>query len=227
MIQKLIERNAAIELRRQGFSYNEILQTIPVAKSTLSLWLRSVELTKRQKQRFTEKKKLAQIRAAQATQNKRIIKSISIRNTAKEEIDQITDREFKLIGAALYWAEGSKQKEHNVSEQVMFSNSDPNMITVFLRWLLNTCKISEQDLNFSLYIHKSGNIESAKNFWIKQLGIDRNLLKVYLKRHFITKRKNIGNNYNGLIRIRVKRSTDLNRKIEGWIEGIYQNCGVV
>ena len=56
----------------------------------------------------------------------------------------------------------------------------------------------------------------------------RKLQNVRLKRHNIkTKRKNIGESYYGLINIRARRSTNLNRKISGWIEGIYQHCGVV
>jgi len=45
----------AIELRKKGLSYSEILKCVPVAKSTLSLWLRSVGLSKKQRQRLTDK----------------------------------------------------------------------------------------------------------------------------------------------------------------------------
>lgn len=46
-------RQKAIALRQKGFSYSEILVQIPVAKSTLSLWLRSVDLSRPQPQRLT------------------------------------------------------------------------------------------------------------------------------------------------------------------------------
>src|SRR3990167_1070594 len=139
------DKNRAIKLRKKGLSYSEILKEVPAAKSTLSLWLRNVGLAKRQRQKLTEKKRLAQIKGAQVRHDQRIEKSRIITNRAFQEIGEITERELKLIGAALYWAEGSKQKEHNVSEQVMFSNSDPLMISVFLRWLVNICRISKQE----------------------------------------------------------------------------------
>lgn len=41
MISKIEEKQRAIELRRDGLSYNEILKLIPVAKSTLSVWLKN------------------------------------------------------------------------------------------------------------------------------------------------------------------------------------------
>ena len=50
-------KQKAIKLRRQGKTYSEILTEVPVAKSTLSLWLREVDLSITQKQRITEKKK--------------------------------------------------------------------------------------------------------------------------------------------------------------------------
>ncbi len=56
MIAKQKEKNKAIELRKQGLSYREILGQISVAKSSLSLWLKSVKLAQEQKQRLTDKK---------------------------------------------------------------------------------------------------------------------------------------------------------------------------
>jgi transposase len=54
----------AILLRKQGKTYREILIEIPIAKSTLSDWLRSVELSKPQKQRYTQLRKEAALRGA-------------------------------------------------------------------------------------------------------------------------------------------------------------------
>jgi len=38
-------RAQAVELRKQGLSYNQITKIVPVSKSTLSLWLKDVGLT--------------------------------------------------------------------------------------------------------------------------------------------------------------------------------------
>ena len=45
----------AIELRRQGQSYSDILKVVNVSKGTISLWLRNVELTQEQKGRLTNR----------------------------------------------------------------------------------------------------------------------------------------------------------------------------
>ena len=56
---KALEKSQAIAYRKQGFSYSEILSKVPVAKSTLSEWLKSVGLSKAQKHKLTEKKRLS------------------------------------------------------------------------------------------------------------------------------------------------------------------------
>jgi orotate phosphoribosyltransferase-like protein len=49
-MKKLVqEKEKAVELRRKGLSYKEILKQVPVAKSSLSLWLKDLPLTKDEK----------------------------------------------------------------------------------------------------------------------------------------------------------------------------------
>jgi hypothetical protein len=49
MIPKFTEKEKAIKLRKSGATYSEVLREVPVSKSTLSLWLRDVGLSKTQK----------------------------------------------------------------------------------------------------------------------------------------------------------------------------------
>jgi len=222
---RLKEKGRAIEFRKRGLSYNEILRRVPVAKSTLSLWLRSVRLAKRQKQKLTAKKLAGALRGAKERRRQRQVITERIKKKAREEIGKINKRELGLIGITLYWAEGSKQKEYNPSEKVIFTNSDPKMIRFFLRWLKEICNIEPKDITFYIDIHKTADGERAKRYWsrITNLPLGK-FQKITWKKHKIkTKRKNVGKNYYGLLRMKVKRSTSLNRKIMGWIEGICKN----
>ncbi len=224
MIPKLKEREAAITLRREGFSYREILQKVPVAKSSLSLWLHNVGLSENQKQRLTEKKLASMKRGAEAKRKKRIEETEKIYQTTDKEIQIISRRELWLMGIMLYWGEGQKQKEWNVAAGVKFTNSDPRMVRFFYAWLINICKIPTENIKFEIYIHeKSANdLENVRGYWAEILQLPLILFwTVYLKKGTLaTKRHNIGRNYYGLLAIRVKKSTNLNRKIEGWIKGI-------
>ena len=231
MISKKEEKKATVALRRRGLSYGEILKRVPVAKSTLSLWLRSVGLSKRQKQRLTEKRIFAALKGAAAKRDRRILLTRQLQTQAHSQVGVVSKRELWLIGVALYWAEGSKEKAYHPGSGVSFMNSDPNMIALFLRWLSEACNVERERMRFEIYIHESHkeNIKKVRKYWSSQTGFPiQNFSRVYFKKDKInTKRKNIGNKYFGVLRVKVSASSTLQRQIEGWTRGIYEYCRVV
>lgn len=220
-------KRKAIFLRKQGFSYSEILKEIPVARSTLSLWLRKVGLSKTQEQKFTEKKRLAMLRGAEARRSQRITATERIKSEAIKEVKLLSKRELWLIGISLYWAEGSKEKESHPGLGVNFTNSDPFMIKIFLKWLTEICEIKKENVCFEIYIHeyKKPEIEKVIKYWCEVTGFSKEYFKnVYYKTNKINSaRKNQGSLYYGLVRVKVRASSSLNRKIAGWIAGINSN----
>ncbi len=225
MSEKTEEKIRAIALRKQGLSYNEILREVPVAKSTLSVWLKDVGLAKAQRQALTLKRKAAQVKAQEACRNARIARQTRTIESARKEIRSISKKELWLIGIALYWAEGSKQKKFNVSQRTTFNNSDPRMIFLFDRWLREICGLEKEDLHYSIYIHRTADIEAARKYWGNLVKTD--IKKIYLKTHNPkSNKKNYDENYHGLLRIDVRRSTDLNRKITGWILGMLESLKI-
>jgi hypothetical protein len=229
MIKKLKDKEKAIKLRKRGFSYSEILKEVPVAKSTLSLWLRSVGLSERQKQRLTEKKLAAALRGAKTKKDQRLSITKEIKDKARSKIGKLSNRELLLIGTALYWAEG--HKERNRGNLVKLGNSDPEMIKIFLEWLYKICKIEKKDLVFRIYLHETSKnrLKEVRKYWARAAGFPiKDFQKITWKKNKIsTNRKNTGKDYYGLLDVGVRRSINLNRKIQGWIEGIYKHCGVV
>ena len=214
------KKEKAIILRKRGLSYSEILKEVPAAKSTLSLWLRDVGLAKKQQQRITNKRLLSAKRGAEKRKNQRIEITQKIKNSAQKDIKIIDKKDLWLIGISLYWAEGAKEK-NGKSSGIIFSNSDLGMILIFIKWLESVFKIKKSELVYELYIHETANIKNSQNYWSKNLLIPINSIRTYLKKSQInTIRKNSNDDYYGLIRIRVKRSTNLNRMIDGWVNGI-------
>ena len=142
-------KNKAIQLRQEGLTYSEILKIVPVAKSTLSEWLRSVKLAKRQFHILTEKKRLSGLRGSAEKKRLRIEKEKKIINKSFLEINKLSDRENFLCGVMLYWAEGSKQKETSVSVGVEFSNSDSKMLRFFLFWIRKYLSIIDDCLLYT------------------------------------------------------------------------------
>ena len=226
MISKDKEKLKAIKLRKLGFTYSEILSKIPVAKSSLSLWLKSVGLSKAQKQRITDKKLASALRGAMRKKMDRIAKTKQIKEIAEREVGNLTKREKWLIGVALYWAEGSKEKEWRPGSRAQFINSDPLMINFFIKWLY-ACKISKNMLVFDIYLHDNNKhrLDEIIEFWSNQTDFPKDSFQhIYYKKNKIkTKRKNIGNTYFGIIKINVKESSGFNRRIAGWTNGILKS----
>ena len=99
------------------------------------------------------------------------------------------------------------------------------MFKVFLAWL-RLLKIPEDELQFEMYVHENrkSEVPEFKRWWSIQLQIPTGKLEsVYFKRDKInTNRTNTTDLYHGLIRIRVRSSTSLNRQVNGWIQRIVQ-----
>ncbi len=222
------KKQKAIALRKQGKTYSEILAEVSVAKSTLSGWLTSVGLTTPQKQAITAKKRASALRGALARHTTRMKEVHHYLTSGTKEVAHLSSRELWLIGTALYWAEGSKQKDSNPSVGVMFSNSDARMIQAFLCWL-QLLKIPATDIQFELYVHVSRKSDTPafRRWWAKQLALPVSRFnRVYFKQgNPKTNRTNITDLYHGLLRIRVKSSTVLNRQIDGWVVGIVASLG--
>lgn len=225
-INNLMVKKKAVEMRRNGRTYSEILKIIPVAKSTLSLWLKDVGLSQSQSQKISKKRVDAARKGGDRRRMQRVLETEKIQHEARESIGKISERELFLIGVALYWAEGSKQKENLVSAGVTFSNSDVEMVVVFLKWL-EMLRIHPDRIIFELYIHVSAKekVPEIQHYWSKMLNSSINKFScVYFKKgNGKTNRRNIGREYHGLIRIKVSKSTDFNRRIAGWVMGICES----
>jgi hypothetical protein len=221
---KSILKAKAIELRKQGLTYREIMAQIPIAKSTLSDWLHSVGLSKYQKQRLTAKKLEAIGKGGAAKRAQRITRTEKIMAAAIKDIGIITRRELWLMGVMLYWAEGSKEKEYRPGSPTRFSNTDPDMIRLYLLWLKEICHKTFDDLIIEVYIHHlhRERTEEILAFWTDAINGPKDVIAhvYYKKGNPKTLRKNVGPSYHGTLNVEVKSSSSLNRQIAGWTQGV-------
>ncbi len=231
MKAKTLLKKEAIRLRKLGYSYSEILKTVSVSRSSLSLWLRTITLSPKQVSRLTSKKVNYFLLGGKARREIRIRQTKEIVNNAKREILSINNDILRVIGSTLYWAEGSKQKEKNISQGIIFANSDYLMIRLFIKWAKECLSVKDSDFKFEIYIHdsKKKEVNNIRTFWSDRTGFPLGMFgKIYFKKaNPKTQRRNIGSSYFGLLRVKVSKSTNLNRKVSGWIEGICNQCGVV
>ena len=214
-------RERAIELRKQGRSYREIRDEIPVAKSTLSLWLSEVRLTEEQKDRLSGLEHTDRTKAARTIQARRLARQATATEGARAQVASLAESELFVAGVVAHWAEGAKSKTWRKSEAVSFINSDADMIRLFLTWL-RLIGVTRDRLRLRISIHESADVDAATQFWASIADVPAaQFCKPTLKRHNpATRRKNVGVDYHGCLIVYVRRSTDLNRRIAGWWEGI-------
>lgn len=218
-------RLEARELRKSGNGIKSIAHKLNVSSSTVSLWCRDIQLTDKQIKELAKHaqdpyfgRRLFYIQKIQMQKREKIQ---VLHKQGMQEIGNLTKRDLLIAGVSLYWAEGFKK-----DNLVGFSNSDPNMVLLFIRWLIQCCGVTRDRIKFRLGINESykTKVKEIESFWKQILNEqDIEFQKPYFQK---VKWKKIYDNpgeYHGVIRIRVTKSTDLLRKIHGWISGLKLN----
>ncbi len=214
MKSKVQEKERAIELRRKGYSYNDILKEVPVAKSSLSLWLKDLPLTSTEKEYLRTRKdkniSRGRIKVAAIFRNKRMKRDEVVCGEAVEEYDRFKKDELFKIGVALYWAEGAKRNSY-----FAFSNSDYKMMRVMLCWIEKIIVVPRETLHVYLYIHKSYAHERCEEFWSEKLNIPLQCFRktIYKPTSKLVKKRP---QYKGCLRIIVPKSSKLLKKMKVW-----------
>ncbi|MET9862142.1 hypothetical protein ABZY93_23070 [Streptomyces smyrnaeus] len=216
-------RARARELRRQGWTYDRIELELGVSRSSVSLWVRDLP---RPPRRTREEASAIAARGWERTLALREEERQQTKAAATAEIGTLSDRELFLIGVGLYWAEGSKSKPYRRDEAVVFVNSDPDMIRIYLAWL-DLLGVERERRRFRVMIHESADVEGAQQHWAELAGASlQDFDKPVLKKHNPkTVRKNTGESYRGCMVVRVRQAADLYRRIEGWWYGIVLGVG--
>jgi hypothetical protein len=127
------------------------------------------------------------------------------------------EKELKLAGVFIYWAEGAKFKGMDgIPCTVDLANSDPKMISLFLRFLREICGVDEDKLGVQLYCYADQDIEILKNFWYKRTSIaSKKFIKPYVRNDFLPEKS--GKMKYGLVHIRYT-DKKLLYQIDNWIK---------
>jgi hypothetical protein len=192
-----------------------------VSPSSLSLWLRDVPLTEEHRLAIEQRKVAGRERTAETLRGRRIAREQHIRDAALNQIRELAESELFVAGVVAYWAEGAKSKPWSTGGQrVIFTNSDPGMIRLFLAWL-RLVGIELERCSFRVSIHQSADVDASMSYWASVAGVPADqFLRPSLKRHNPqTVRKNVGIAYHGCLVVRVRRGTELACQIAGWFEG--------
>lgn len=209
------EKEKAIALRKKGLSYKDILTQVPVAKSSLSLWLKDLPLTKSEKvilkKRLDSNISMGRIRAGAVLHQNKLDRDQVLLEEAKVTFEKYKHDALFNIGVALYWAEGAKR-----NKQFLFMNSDEAMIKTMLIWIETYTEYTRDQIGFRLFIHHPFLRDNWELWWQKYLGVtEKQFKKTILKPTNLGVKKRP--NYKGCLRVEVPKSSQLLTKIKFWM----------
>ena len=175
---KIKEKSRAIVLRKTGMSYSQIKNKLKVSKSTLSAWLRGMPLSEKRIKELQADSPMRIERYRNTMRRKRETRWGGVFNQISKDIGKLSEREFFLAGLFLYWAEGGKTERFSLT----FSNTDPDMMVFFVKWMKKCLKVKEKDMHVKIHLYKDMNINDFQNFWAKKLKVSRKTFeKPYIK----------------------------------------------
>jgi hypothetical protein len=220
---RINDKTKALELRKKGFSYNEILKQVHVSKDTISRWCRDVVLTKQQEKRLMDNKLFGQKKGSLvAANNKREFRNNRINEInieAEQEVSRLTKRDRFMTGIALYAGEGDKTEG-----RAGFSNADPEIIRFMMKWFLEFTNLPMSKYHGAIWIHDGLNERKAKVFWSTITGIP---IKQFYKTYVVLNKTNphqVRKNIHeyGIFAIRFCNN-EVQRKILGWIFALFND----
>ena len=205
------------DLRRAGLSYGEIMDVVPVKKSTLATWCRDVELTEEQIEAIRDRHPPPR-GAPRNTQRKRRQVIALIEAQARIEAIHLQDDPYWSLGVALYWAEGCK-----TNRRLEMAHSEPEALRLFMAW---TRRFLQPNASFtaSINLHFDNDEPAARAFWSRELDIPvGDFTKTFIKPEGTGHRKN--HLPHGVCRARMRRSTDAWITTLAWIDFVKSRFG--
>ncbi|WP_446218230.1 hypothetical protein [Micromonospora sp. IBHARD004] len=151
---------------------NDTAARVEVSKSTAYQWVKHLPLdldSERVRKRRVDAALLRRIRNDERREQ-RLLRESEARQRAAAWAGSGDLREILLIGAALYWCEGTKSKPENQRYDLIFTNSDIRLVELFIRFIEANGR-SRTDLRYRVGIHENADAEAAGRWWADKLGI--------------------------------------------------------
>lgn len=165
------DKEIAVNLRREGKSYNEIHQMLRIPQSTLSDWFGREDWSKEIRNHL-----------ATSAQNESTVRLLNLNKTRGEHLAKAYEaareealKEFELFkydplfisGIMLYWGEGAKDPKAGVK----FTNSDARMIKFYVQFLIRSCCIPVEKIKAYVLIYPDLEEKTTRAYWSKMSGL--------------------------------------------------------
>jgi len=206
------------DLRRLGLSYGEIMDLIPVKKSTVATWCREVRLSDEQMQAIRERPGSRE-GIPRDTSRKRRAEISLVRIDALSQTPHLMTDPLWVAGAVLYWAEGAKTRNH-----LKMANADPRALRLFVLWI-RTYLDPDADFSLQLHLHEGNDEGKARSYWRAETGLTTaNFHKTFIKPKGTGHRKN--HLPHGVCTVKVRRCADAWQRTMTWVELVAEHMGL-
>ena len=205
------------DLRRLGLSYGEIMDLIPVRKSTLATWCRDVRLTDGQIEAI-KGRRASEPGIPRDTLRKRRKEIEIIRARATLEAEHLVDDPLWVAGVVLYWGEGFKTQN-----QLGIAMADPFGLRLFMRWT-DTFLPPATGFRAKVNLHADNDEPGARRWWAEELNLDLSAFnKSFVKPDGTGHRKN--HLEYGVCAVSKRRCADAFHATSAWIDFIQSHMG--
>jgi len=176
---KTAEREQARKLRREeGRSVKELAALLGVSRSSISLWVRDIELTTEQRnalrRRMGGRIDGSRANAAIGLERRRRAQARGRERARRGEL-------LHAVGCMLFWAEGSRERN-----AVQFVNSDPEMIRLFVHFLRSCYAVPDTKIavTCNLFADHEARQRGIEDFWLSLVGVPRSRLRKSTVNHY-------------------------------------------
>lgn len=169
---KVEAKKEARRLREKcGWSLNRISKKLNVSKSSVSLWVRDIKLSPKQKAELGYN--------ISKGSNKKHYQKIRDEYREMGRLKVLEEGEDYKLGCLLYWAEGSKGRT-----VVDFTNRDPIMMKMFIAFLRNYFDCSNEDftIHINAYLTNGLGVDDITKYWLDILGLQTENVRAFTNR---------------------------------------------
>jgi len=139
------------------------------------------------------------------------VECFNMRTSLKEELKLL-----KNTALMLYWCEGTgDSRKGKKNSTLAFTNTDVDMLRIWLRFLLEVCGLRKEKIKVRLYLHRNQNGYALLKHWSKVLSIPLSQFENISYTTKISTRED----YKGTVKIRV-HNLKLYLLVKRWIEDL-------
>lgn len=163
---KTQEKEKAKVLRSSGKSVNEIAKELGVSKSSVSVWVRDVQLTVEQIDRIKSISPRFPNLRAETNKREALLERKQFQALGRQKAKSASP--LFIMGCMLYWGEGSKNRN-----AVRISNADSDLLKLFIRFLREEFDIKNDDIAIRIAAYSNNDLtcEQIREHWLSVLEI--------------------------------------------------------